>query len=268
MTGQLNERSVVVTGVADARGIGFGTARVLAEKGARLTLVDISEQVHERAAELQEDGFKVSSVTVDLTSFSEVTSMVDQIVADAGAIDAFVNLAGIAARGKKNDDVHLDVPRIAETSEEEWDRTIAINLKTQFNCVRAVLPYMIDRSYGRIVNFSSVTGPVGAIAGLGAYAAAKAGVLGLTKTIALENGQHGITANAIGPGYIATGATTPGMLLGGENTPLRRCGQPREVGALVAFLAAEESSYITGQLFVVDGGNMIQEYKGPGELEL
>ncbi|MFF1553299.1 SDR family oxidoreductase [Rhodococcus erythropolis] len=268
MTGQLKNRSIVITGVADPQGIGFGTALVLAQKGARLTLVDISEQVHDRRDDLLREGFDVRAATVDLTVHSDVSEMIDQTQKDAGAIDGLVNLAGIAARAKKGDDVDFDVPLLATTSIDSWERTIAINLTTQFNCVRAVLPHMIERRYGRIVNFSSVTGPVGAIAGLGAYAAAKAGVVGLTKSIALENGPFGITANAIAPGYINTAALTPGMHIGGENTPLRRSGEPREIGALVGFLAAEESSYVTGQLITIDGGNMIQEYKGPGELVL
>ncbi|MCZ4588316.1 SDR family NAD(P)-dependent oxidoreductase [Rhodococcus opacus] len=268
MAGQLENRNIVITGVADPQGIGFGSARVLAQKGALLTLVDISEQVHERRDDLEREGFDVRSHTVDLTNHSDVVDLIDQVVKDAGVIDGLVNLAGIAARAKKGDDVDFEVPILATTSIESWERTLAINLTTQFNCVRAVLPHMIERRYGRIVNFSSVTGPVGAIAGLGAYAAAKAGVVGLTKSIALENGQFGITANAIAPGYVDTAALTPGMHIGGENTPLRRSGEPREIGALVGFLASEESSYVTGQLITIDGGNMIQEYKGPGELVL
>ena len=268
MTGQLENRNIVITGVADRRGIGFGSARVLAQKGALLTLVDISEQVHERRDDLEREGFDVRSNTVDLTNHVDVAALIDQVVKEAGVIDGLVNLAGIAARAKKGDDVDFDVPILATTSIESWERTLAINLTTQFNCVRAVLPHMIKRRYGRIVNFSSVTGPVGAIAGLGAYAAAKAGVVGLTKSIALENGQFGITANAIAPGYVNTAALTPGMRTGGENTPLGRSGEPREIGALVGFLASEESSYVTGQLITVDGGNMSQEYEGPGELVL
>lgn len=268
MTDQLADRNILITGVADAEGIGFGTARVLAQKGARLTLVDISEQVHERRDDLQREGFDVRSEQVDLTVHEDVSALVTRVVAGSGALDALVNLAGIAARASKGDSVNFEVPILATTSIDSWERTIAINLTTQFNCVRAVLPHMIERNYGRIVNFSSVTGPVGAIAGLGAYAAAKAGVVGLTKSIALENGRFGITANAIAPGYIDTTALTTGMRIGGENTPLGRSGQPREIGALVGFLASEESSYVTGQLITIDGGNMIQEYKGPGELIL
>ncbi|MFC9557027.1 SDR family oxidoreductase [Rhodococcus sp. NPDC056960] len=265
MSGQLFNRNVVLTGVADPQGIGFGTARVLAQKGAALTLVDISEQVHERRDDLEREGFDVRSNTVDLTNHQSVVALFDQVVENVGAIDGLVNLAGIAARAKAGDEVDFDMPLLATTTIESWERTIAVNLNTQFNCVRAVLPHMIEKRYGRIVNFSSVTGPIGALAGLGAYAAAKAGVVGLTKSIALENGQFGITANAIAPGYVDTAALTPEMQIGGENTPLRRSGEPREIGALVGFLASEESSYVTAQLITIDGGNMIQEYKGPGE---
>jgi 3-oxoacyl-[acyl-carrier protein] reductase len=151
-------------------------------------------------------------------------------------------------------------------SERDWDFGIAINLKTQFNVTRTVIGGMIERGYGRIVNVSSVTGPVVANPEESVYCAAKAGVLGLTRGLALDVAKHGITVNAVGPGWIDTGSTTEGERAGADNTPFGRAASPAEVGKLICFLGSDDASYITGQLVVIDGGNTIQEYKGPSEL--
>jgi 3-oxoacyl-[acyl-carrier protein] reductase len=261
MTRLLEGITALVTGVADPGGIGFGVAKVLGQKGAHLAIVDISPQVHDRAAALREEGFRVASAMADLTSCEQVGAVVEDASAAIGPVDVLVNVAGIAALGSTPDFVP-----VVDMTQGAWERGLAINLTTQFNCVRAVLPGMAARSYGRIVNMCSVTGPVVASPCMAAYAAAKGGVLGFTRAIALESGRHGVTANAVAPGWIRTGAMTPAMEIAGENTPVGRCGEPAEVGHLVAFLASAEASYITGQLFVIDGGNTIQEYKGPGEL--
>ena len=151
-------------------------------------------------------------------------------------------------------------------TESQWDFGIAINLKSQFLVTRAVVPHMIERGYGRIVNVSSVTGPVVANPQESAYCAAKAGVLGMTRGLALDVAAHGITVNAVGPGWVATGSQAEGEDVGGDNTPLKRSARPEEIGKLICFLASDDASYITGQLVVIDGGNTIQEYKGPSEL--
>jgi 3-oxoacyl-[acyl-carrier protein] reductase len=151
-------------------------------------------------------------------------------------------------------------------SERQWDFGIAINLKSQFLVTRAVVPQMIARGYGRIVNVSSATGPVVANPEESVYCAAKAGVLGMTRGLALDVAGHGITANAVGPGWVATGSQAEGEDVGGANTPLKRSARPDEIGRLICFLASDDASYITGQLVVIDGGNTIQEYKGPSEL--
>jgi len=120
---------------------------------------------------------------------------------------------------------------------------------------------MIGRHYGRIVQMSSVTGPVVGIAGSGVYAAAKAGMLGMTRALAIEAGGHGVTVNCIGPGWIETESSSEAEIVAGRHTPLGRPGKPAEIGHVAVFLASEEASYLTGQLIVVDGGNTIQEYK-------
>jgi 3-oxoacyl-[acyl-carrier protein] reductase len=257
----LEGRVALISGVAKTNSIGFATAEVFGEKGARLGIVDISEKVHECAALLRGKGLEVVSATADLTKAAQVRSAVDLIIKDYDRIDILVNNAGMAVYGI--DEVFKEV---VDLTDEEWDFSIGINLKTQFNCTRAVLPGMIDKGYGKIVNISSVTGQLVANPGEGGYGAAKAGVVGLTRTLALEVAKKGITVNAIAPGWVDTGSTTEEERVAGLNTAMGRPGAPREVAQLAAFLASDESAYITGQVVVIDGGNTIQEYKGPSEL--
>jgi 3-oxoacyl-[acyl-carrier protein] reductase len=152
---------------------------------------------------------------------------------------------------------------LVELSEKEWDRSIAINLKTAFNVTQAVLFAMMKQNYGRIVNVSSTTGPVVSNPGETAYSAAKAAMIGLTRSLALEVARRGITVNAVAPGWIETASSSPSERIAAKDTPVGRAGTPGEVAATIAFLASESASYITGQIIIVDGGNAIQEHKGP-----
>jgi len=257
--GRLAGKVALITGVAKPDGIGFATARVFAdEEAAGIALLDIAEAVHERPAEL---GPQCTSHTADLTKAAEVSKAVDEVIAAHGRIDVLVNNAGMVVFGQDE-----DFAAFQDMSEAQWDFGIAINLKSQFLMTRAVVPHMIECGYGRIVNVSSVTGPVVANPEESAYCAAKAGVLGLTRGLALDVARHGVTVNAVGPGWVASGSQAEGEDVGGLNTPLKRSGRPDEIGRLICFLASDDASYITGQLVVIDGGNTIQEYKGPSEL--
>jgi 3-oxoacyl-[acyl-carrier protein] reductase len=185
--------------------------------------------------------------------------MVGNVLDRYGHVDILANIAGLAPRGPGPGTTDK---RFVDLTEEEWDSQIAINLKTTFNCIKCVLPIMIRQRYGRIVNISSVTGTLVSIPGESAYSAAKGGVSGLTKALALEMAEFGITVNAITPGWIHTDSSSESEIKAGLSTPMKRPGTSEEVANLVLFLASDESSYMTGHDVVIDGGNVLQEYKG------
>jgi 3-oxoacyl-[acyl-carrier protein] reductase len=187
--------------------------------------------------------------------------LVDEVLTvTGGRLDILVNNAGMVAVGSVEDS-----GAVAELDPAEWDRGIARNLTTAFSVTRATLPALIVSGHGRIVYVSSVTGPLVSNPGSAAYGAAKAGILGLMRGLAIEVGRQGVTVNAVLPGWIATGSQQPEEAIGGQNTPLGRSGTPAEIAEVIAFLASDGASYITGQGIVVDGGNTIQEFKGPSE---
>jgi 3-oxoacyl-[acyl-carrier protein] reductase len=256
---KLENKVALVTGVAGPRGIGYASASRLAQEGASLAIVDISGEVHRRAKELEALGTHVISFNVDLTRLSDVREMVGRVWERYGRIDILVNVTGLVPRGAGPGTTDK---RFVDLTEGEWDSLIATNLKTTFNCTKAVLLIMIRQHYGRIVNISSVTGTLVAIPGESAYAAAKGGVSGLTKALALEVAEYGITVNAIAPGWIHTDSSSESEVKAGLSTPMRRSGTAEEVANLVLFLASDESSYMTGHDVVIDGGNVLQEYKG------
>lgn len=247
-------RVALVTGAGSADGIGFATARLFRAGGAKVAITSTTDRIFERLEELG-GGDQSYAKTADLTDSARVATLVGAIEEALGPIDIVVNNAGMVQVGR-------DEPwsPLLETSEESWRYLIDINLTSVFLVTKALLPGMIERGYGRIVQMSSVTGPVVGIPGGAAYGAGKAGLLGMARSLAIEAGPH-VTVNCIGPGWIKTAASEEGDLLAACRTPAGRPGTPEEVGHVAVFLASEEASFITGQLIVVDGGNTIQEYK-------
>ncbi len=236
----------VVTG--GSRGIGLEIAEVFLQSGAKVAvLASSADSVAKALAHLQERyASSVMGVACNVADLEEVTAAMGKIKAELGPIQILVNNAGIT-----RDALFLRM------GEDKWDEVISVNLKGVFNCTKAVFRSMVKNRYGRIVNVTSVVGITGNV-GQANYAAAKAGVIGFTKTIAREGAPYNILCNAVAPGFITTQMTEkiPEKLVSAivEQIPLKKFGTPRDVAMAVKFLAAEDNQYITGQILGVDGG--------------
>ncbi|MET3728773.1 3-oxoacyl-[acyl-carrier protein] reductase [Fictibacillus halophilus] len=242
----LNEKSVLVTGAS--RGIGRAIALYFAKNGAKVAVnySGSEEKANEVVNEIKENGGTAFAIKADISSSEDVTNMVKTVVDEFGSLDVLVNNAGIT-----RDNL------LMRMKEEDWDAVINTNLKGVFLTTKAVTRQMMKQRKGRIINIASIVG-VSGNAGQANYVAAKAGVIGLTKTAAKELSSRGITVNAIAPGFIETDMT--GKLEEGiksemlRGIPLARFGQPEDIASAAAFLASDASSYITGQTLHVDGG--------------
>lgn len=188
----------------------------------------------------------------------DLDSLVESVLRQFGRIDILVNNAGTSQMDRP-----LESKSLQHTSYADWRRQIDITLHTAFLMTRAVLPAMTAHRYGRIVNVSSVTGPLVSNRGSAAYGAAKAAMDGMMRAVAIETASAGITINAVAPGWIATASSSESERIAGMHTPVGRPGTPDEIAAAVCFLASRDASYITGQALVVDGGNILQENKAP-----
>ncbi|GAB4064691.1 SDR family NAD(P)-dependent oxidoreductase [Angustibacter speluncae] len=244
MTARYEGRVVAVTGAA--QGLGLAMAQRFAAEGATVVLADVSEQALAIAGQgIRKQGVTVRTDVLDVTSSAGVDAWVVAVQADTGGIDVLINNAGIIRDN-----------RIEDITDEDWRAVLDVSLGGSFYCARAVFPGMKERGYGRIVSFSSMSWRGNF--GQSNYVAAKAGIVGLTRTLALEGARHGITANAIAPGLIETpmldSMNGPARDKLTAKIPMRHTGRPADIAEAATFLASEAAGYITGVVLDVDGG--------------
>ena len=251
MTGRFENRVAFITG--GSRGIGKGIAENLAEGGAKIAIIDINEEaLQEVEAEFKEQGIDILTIKANVVNPEEVEGAMAQVVKEFGALDILVNNAGII-----RDNL------LFKMTDSDWDQVIDVHLKGAFNTTRAAQKYMVQQKYGRIINISS-TSALGNI-GQANYATVKAGLQGLTKTLAKELGKFGITSNAVAPGFIETDMTKATaarigvsfedfLKAGASKIPVGRIGKPSDIANAVAFFADEKSSFVNGQVIYVAGG--------------
>ncbi len=242
---RLKDKKAIVTGAG--QGLGRAIALKLARDGADIVIAEKNPDTGPQTAkEIMAIGRESMAIPVDVADQKQVKEMVEQVLSDWGRIDILVNNAGFD-RGAS----------LLNLKEEDWDAVLGVHLKGTLNCIQAVAPHMIERQRGKIVNISSLWGKTGAVAEI-SYTSAKAGILGLTKSVAKELGRYQINVNVVLPGLILTPTIAKmaekyrNMII--ENTPMGRIGQPEEVANVVAFLASDEASFVTGAMVEVSGG--------------
>jgi len=240
----LKGKVAIVTGAG--HGIGKEIALSLARSGAEVVVTDVSDEIFEVGKEIESFGSKALPIKCDVTELEQAQTVEEKVVGKYERIDILVNNAGI-----------YPMKAFLEMTADDWNKVLRINLNGAFHCTKAVLPKMVKQKYGKIVNIASIAGAVVAFQNLVHYSASKAAVAGFTKSLALEVAQYGINVNAIAPGPIDVGAMQPETemyLQTVKAIPLGRMGRPTDIANLVVFLVSDESSFITGQCIVSDGG--------------
>lgn len=261
--GKLDGKVAVVTG--GARGMGFGASRVMAKYGAKVIIIGSSDTVLTAIETLTKEGYEVDGYKADVRDGERLKEICKEVYEKYGKIDIVVNSAGVG-----------DLKYFKDATDEFRDSVMDVNYKGTWNICKAAVPYMVKANYGKIVNFGSVTGVMVVDPGFTAYAATKGAIMGFTKALAVELAPHNITVNAILPGLIDTPmmdkscreacpedpqSVKDAMVV---NIPMRRLGTMDEAGEVAAFLASDESSYVTGTSIVFDGGNTLPESPGSG----
>ena len=242
---RLKNKKAIVTGAG--QGIGRAVALKLAQEGSDVVVAEMnSDTGTQTAKDVEAVGRNALFISIDVANQKQVQKMVSNVLDAWKKIDILVNNAGFDRPGS-----------LLKVREEDWDAVLGVHLKGTLNCIQTVAPHMIENSFGKMINLSSVWGTRGAVSEI-SYSTAKAGIIGLTKSVARELGRYQINVNAVLPGFIWTPTVSKmaekyrNMII--ENTPFKRVGQPEQVANVVAFLASDEASFVTGALLEVSGG--------------